>query len=221
MARGRVIALVQAARLRRCHGGLGALHHHGLQGGGQALGRLGVGPSPGRAQRAARRCDDQATFAPWCPPAGGWRPPRSPPGRALPLAVSAACPCQATPSRASPCATSAAPRRSQGPRWHHGWQWRWPGRSSPNADGRRFHWPPVRRRNMRPWSPRRPLTRRCPLALAGSWASKSCWSTGHTSSGTAPMVGAGVVLLCCVPLLTRLVARTVIGTYLHVMKIVS
>lgn len=115
-ARGIVVAFVQAEMLRRFRSGLGALHHDGLQGGGQELGIVDVRPSQGRAQRAAIRVDDQAPLYPFFPRAVGLRPTKSPPVRALPMAVSAACHCQSTPLRASHCSTNAAQMRSKIPR---------------------------------------------------------------------------------------------------------
>jgi hypothetical protein len=113
MARGIVVALVQAEMLWRLRSRLGALHHDTLKRGGQELGIVDVGPSDGCARRTAISFYDYATFYPFFPRSVGLRPTKSPPMRALPIAVSAACHCQSPPPSSSQVSTSMAHRRAK------------------------------------------------------------------------------------------------------------
>ena len=105
-----VIALIQTQGLGLPLRRLRPLHHDGLEGGRQERGVLDIRPGPHYAQRASRRFDHQAAFHPFLPRSVGLRPTTSPPRRALPMAVSAACHGHSTPCHAAQASTSPAQR---------------------------------------------------------------------------------------------------------------
>jgi hypothetical protein len=111
-----VIPLVQTEVLGLLGRRLRPIHHHGLESGDQQLRVMDIRPRDGRPQRACRRLDHQAAFYPFFPRSVGLRPTRSPPMRALPMAVSAACHCQSTRCSSSQASTSTAQRRAKIPR---------------------------------------------------------------------------------------------------------
>src|SRR5919109_1586023 len=130
-----IIAFAHTKMLRPLSRRLGALHHAGLQGGGQQLGVVDIGRRDGGAQRPSRRFHHEAPFHPFFPRSVGLRPTKSLPIRALPMAASVACHCQSTPPNSAHAWTNTAQRRTRRPRWHHCWKCRCTVLSSPNCWG--------------------------------------------------------------------------------------
>jgi hypothetical protein len=91
MARRIVITFVQAETLRRFGTRPWALDHDGLEGSSRQLAVVCVGASHGGPEQASSCVHDQVPLYPSLPRSVGLRPTRSPPSRAFPMVVSAAC----------------------------------------------------------------------------------------------------------------------------------
>ena len=106
---GRVIVpFVQAQVLRRGVRRLGPIDHDRLNRRAKQLRVMDVGPGDHDAQRATVGLDDQTSLGAVLAPICGVTTDVAPQKRALPIAPSALCHCQSTPSSSSQSSTSLA-----------------------------------------------------------------------------------------------------------------
>jgi hypothetical protein len=110
-----VIALIQAQVLRRIVRRLRPIHNDRLNGLSQQLAVVDVGTGHNHAQRPPVGLDDQTALGAVFRTIRGVGTDMVPPKRALPIAPSALCHRQSTPSNSSQSLTSVAQIRSRTP----------------------------------------------------------------------------------------------------------
>lgn len=115
VSRGIVIAFVQTQMLRRVVRWLRPIHNNRLNGLSQQFAVVDVGARHDHAQRSATGLDDHTAFGAVFRTIRGVGTDMVPPKRALPIAPSALCHRQSTPSNSSQSLTSVAQIRSRTP----------------------------------------------------------------------------------------------------------
>src|SRR5215210_128563 len=139
-----IVALVQTQMLRSLLGGLGTLHHDGLQRGFEQLEVGYVRPGYYHRKRSSVGLNQKGALHPILTSISGIGTYEVPPKRALPIAPSAACHSKSTPPSSSHRSMSFSQMRSSTPSSIHLWKVRCTEESSGNsALGSRFHWTPL------------------------------------------------------------------------------
>src|SRR5215210_5119972 len=186
-----IVALIQAQMLRSLLGGLGTLHHHGVERGFEQLEVRYVRSGYHRRQRSSVGLHEKGALHPILPPISGIGAYLVPPKRALPIAPSAACHSKSTPPSSSQCSMRDSQMRSSTPSSIHLWKVRCTEESSGNSSGSRFHWQPLLILKMIASKAARWSTRGRPVLFGGSCSFRIGSMISHNSSGTRQMVGSG------------------------------